>query len=100
MQVEQGYALSASDKLIACACCNGIVKLFTSETLSHAGTLLYSNAKSFQGDTNFHFQTTEVEKDSQLVPALPDAIACQFSTSEKLGKCLFSYWCESTLIAT
>ncbi|XP_011019159.1 PREDICTED: mitogen-activated protein kinase-binding protein 1 isoform X1 [Populus euphratica] len=84
LKVEQGYALSASDKLIACACCNGIVKLFTSETLNHAGTLLYSNAKSFQGDTNFHFQTTEVEKDSQLVPALPDAIACQFSTSEKL----------------
>ncbi|XP_024459033.2 uncharacterized protein LOC7487296 isoform X3 [Populus trichocarpa] len=84
LKVEQGYALSASDKLIACACCNGIVKLFTSETLNHAGTLLYSNAKSFQGDTNFHFQTTEVQKDSQLVPALPDAIACQFSTSEKL----------------
>ncbi|KAB5552142.1 hypothetical protein DKX38_009453 [Salix brachista] len=84
LKVERGYALSASDKLIACACCNGIVKLFTSETLNHAGTLLYSNAKSFQGDTNFHFQTTEVEWDFQLGPALPDAIACQFSTSEKL----------------
>ncbi|CAK7333525.1 unnamed protein product [Dovyalis caffra] len=84
LQVEQGFALSASDKLIACACCNGIVKLFTSGTLNHAGTLLYSRAKSFHGETNFHFQTTEVEKDFQLGPALPDAIACQFSTSEKL----------------
>lgn len=86
-QVAKGFALSASDKLVACACSNGIVLLFTSETLNYVGSLLYSKAKSCQAGTDVYHPSAP-EKDFQLLPALPDAVACQFSTSENLGKYL------------
>ncbi|KAM7258973.1 hypothetical protein ACFE04_014714 [Oxalis oulophora] len=72
LKVERGFALSVSDKLIACACSNGVVELLTVETLEHAGRLLYSNVKNCNID--------DTKRDS----ALPDAIACQFSASKKL----------------
>ncbi|XP_050214454.1 uncharacterized protein LOC126665648 isoform X2 [Mercurialis annua] len=84
LKVEKGFALSASDNLIACACCNGIVQLFTIETLNYSGSLLYSQTKSCQGETDVVYQSSTTEKDFQLIPTLPDALACQFSTSEKL----------------
>ncbi|KAG8649411.1 hypothetical protein MANES_08G087700v8 [Manihot esculenta] len=82
-EVAKGFALSASDKLVACACSNGIVLLFTSETLNYVGSLLYSKAKSCQAGTDVYHPSAP-EKGFQLLPALPDAVACQFSTSENL----------------
>ncbi|KAJ9180608.1 hypothetical protein P3X46_008827 [Hevea brasiliensis] len=83
LKVEKGFALSASDKLVACACSNGIVLLFMSGTLDYVGSLLYSKAKSSLVGTDV-YHPSAAGKDFQPVPALPDAVACQFSTSENL----------------
>ncbi|XP_044510723.1 mitogen-activated protein kinase-binding protein 1 isoform X4 [Mangifera indica] len=77
LKVEKAFGLSASNKLIACACSNGAVQLLTIESLNYSGTLHYSMPKRCNGENTAGF-------DFQLVPTLPDAIACQFSTSEKL----------------
>ncbi|XP_071723045.1 uncharacterized protein [Rutidosis leptorrhynchoides] len=71
LKVEKGYALSASQELIACACSNGIVKLYSAVYLEYAGDLHYN-----EGNQNSTI-------DAQLV-TYPDAVACCFSTSEKL----------------
>nr|GEU51936.1 hypothetical protein [Tanacetum cinerariifolium] len=68
IKVEKGYALSASQDFVACACNNGLVKLYTIGSLEYAGSLHYSEGKESK-------KTTDTS---------PDAIACQFSTSEKL----------------
>ncbi|WCJ28424.1 Mitogen-activated protein kinase-binding protein 1 [Euphorbia peplus] len=81
LKVEKGFALSASDKLIACACSDGTVKLFTSETLSYAGSLQHTNSKTSQEELNGVRHLTDTEK---VGSSFPDAVACQFSTSEKL----------------
>ncbi|KAL8254904.1 hypothetical protein R6Q59_033125 [Mikania micrantha] len=65
LMVEKAYALSTSQEFIACACNNGMVKLYTVGSLEYAGGLHYSD-----------------EKDNK--DTFPDAIACHFSTSEKL----------------
>ncbi|XP_022034051.1 WD repeat-containing protein 62 isoform X2 [Helianthus annuus] len=65
LMVEKGYALSTSQEFIACACNNGIVKLYTVGSLEYAGDLHYSD-------------------DKENKATFPDAIACHFSTSEKL----------------
>lgn len=83
-QVNKGFALSISHKLIACACSNGIVRLFTIENLKYAGSLLYSKAKKLENEIVCH--TRDTEEDFQIFPILPDAIACQFMMSEKLGE--------------
>ncbi|CAI0424370.1 unnamed protein product, partial [Linum tenue] len=80
LKVEKGLALSASRRLIACACCSGIVRLFTSETLTYAGSLLHSKPKVFDEPSD---DQTEVIGD-ESIPSSPDAVACQFSASEKL----------------
>ncbi|KAK9291176.1 hypothetical protein L1049_009364 [Liquidambar formosana] len=84
LKVEKGYALSASDKLIACACSNGIVQLFTVETLKYAGSLQYSEAKKCHEANDMVCQTKVSKQLLQLASTLPDATACQFSTSENL----------------
>lgn len=85
-QVERGFAVSTSDKFIACACSNGTVKLFTLENLEYAETLHYSKATSFNGKSDASFTTKARGLDSHVASTLPDAIACQFSTLEKLGE--------------
>uniref|UniRef100_A0A2N9FAB1 Anaphase-promoting complex subunit 4 WD40 domain-containing protein n=1 Tax=Fagus sylvatica TaxID=28930 RepID=A0A2N9FAB1_FAGSY len=83
-KVGKSFALSASNILVACACSNGIVQLFASETLKYAGSVIYSKAKMGHGESDIVCNTKAAEKGDQVSPALPDAIACQFSTSEKL----------------
>lgn len=85
-QVGKGFALSASNMLVACACSNGIVQLFASENLTYAGSVIYSKAKKSHGESDIVCNTKAAEKVDQVSPSLPDAIACQFSTSEKLGE--------------
>lgn len=86
--MKKGLALSVSCRLVACACNNGIVKLFTISSLQNAGTLHFTSAKRFNKantvDCHEHLNQSKV----QPMPPVPDAIACQFSTSEKLGKYL------------
>ncbi|XP_010654199.1 uncharacterized protein LOC100240770 isoform X2 [Vitis vinifera] len=84
LEVEKGFALSTSDKLIACACSNGIVQLFTIETLEYAGSLQYSQSKICEEAKNKICHAEVSKTNCQLGPTLPDAIACQFSTSRKL----------------
>ncbi|KAI3786838.1 hypothetical protein L1987_40847 [Smallanthus sonchifolius] len=72
LMVEKGYALSTSQEFIACACNHGIVKLYTVGSLEYAGDLSYSDDKE-------NNDTTETQ-----LATFPDAIACHFSTSEKL----------------
>ncbi|CAI0424366.1 unnamed protein product [Linum tenue] len=60
--------------------CSGIVRLFTSETLTYAGSLLHSKPKVFDEPSD---DQTEVIGD-ESIPSSPDAVACQFSASEKL----------------
>lgn len=85
-QAGKGFALSASNKLVACACSNGIVQLFASETLKYEGSVTYSKDKTGQGESDLVCYTKAAEKGVQVLAALPDAIACQFSTSDKLGE--------------
>ncbi|PWA57066.1 hypothetical protein CTI12_AA376850 [Artemisia annua] len=68
INVDKGYALSASQEFIACSCNNGLVKLYTVGSLEYAGSLHYSEDKESKKTT----------------VTFPDAIACEFSTSEKL----------------
>lgn len=82
-QVQKGFAVSASAKLVACACSNGIVRLLTTGVLEHVGKLLYSEAKNIhEGPVSENPQKENI-RDS---PHLPDAVACQFTAAEKLGE--------------
>ncbi|RZC79378.1 hypothetical protein C5167_003825 [Papaver somniferum] len=81
LEVEKSFAIS--NKLIACACTNGVVKLFTVETIKYAGSLQYLKAKEHHESTDTS-EAKPSEKAFHSDPALPDAIACQFSSSEKL----------------
>ncbi|XP_060673982.1 uncharacterized protein LOC107430725 isoform X3 [Ziziphus jujuba] len=84
LKVRKGFALSISNKLIACACSNGIVCLFNVETLKYAGSLLYSKSKQYCVESDIVSHAKDTEKDFEVLPVLPDAIACQFMMSEKL----------------
>ncbi|XVF76771.1 hypothetical protein PTKIN_Ptkin13bG0293700 [Pterospermum kingtungense] len=77
LKVEKGFALSASSKLIACACSNGLVKIFNIKDLGFVGSLLYSKAKTCYGEVDLFCQKAS-EKNFQSAAALPDAVACQF----------------------
>ncbi|KAK9158989.1 hypothetical protein Scep_005563 [Stephania cephalantha] len=80
--VEKSFALSVSKEFIACACSYGIVQLFTVGTLKYAGSLQYSASKEHHGSK--YMVSNGADKPLQHDPTLPDAIACQFSSSEKL----------------
>ncbi|KAG9453880.1 hypothetical protein H6P81_006784 [Aristolochia fimbriata] len=72
LKVDKGFALSMSIKVVACCCSSGIVQLVAIDTLKLTGSLQYSElVKNNSPGMNIS------------VP-IPDAIACQFSTSEKL----------------
>lgn len=62
--------------------------LFTIESLKYAGSLLYSKSKQYCAESDIVSHAKDTEKDFQVLPILPDAIACQFMTSEKLGEYL------------
>ncbi|XP_059305429.1 uncharacterized protein LOC132057014 [Lycium ferocissimum] len=83
LQVEKGFGLSVSRKLVACACNNGQVKLFSPNSLSYAGSLYYPETRcSKESVTDCHIVNGK-NGDEQL-QSLPNAIACQFSTLQKL----------------
>ncbi|KAL5058108.1 hypothetical protein RYX36_029712 [Vicia faba] len=83
LKVQKAFALSISTKLIACACNNGTVLLY-SPSLEYAGSVLYSKAKKFYEENNTVYHAKLPEQSFQQLHVLPDAVACQFSTSEKL----------------
>ncbi|XP_073043576.1 uncharacterized protein [Primulina eburnea] len=84
LQVEKCFTLSTSYSFIACGCNNGVVKLFSNNPLKYAGSLCYTEARRCRGSNVADCKTDieEVELQNQL--KLPDAIACQFSTLDKL----------------
>ncbi|KAK2966136.1 hypothetical protein RJ640_018389, partial [Escallonia rubra] len=84
LKVRKGFALSVSKKLVACACNNGVVKLFAKDSLRHAGSLHYSDASRCNNANDVECHAKAREDDSQSLPNHPDATACQFSTPEKL----------------
>ncbi|KAJ1389631.1 WD40/YVTN repeat-like-containing domain superfamily, partial [Sesbania bispinosa] len=81
---SKSFALSTSGKLVACACNNGTVQLFTPMSLEYVGSILYSKAKKFYEENNAVVHAVVPEQDFQQLPALPDAVACQFSALERL----------------
>lgn len=85
-QVEKCFAISTSKSLVACACNNGLVKLFGTSSLKYAGGLCYVETKRCRESNVIDCQADTGQVELQSWPKLPDAIACQFSTSEKLGK--------------
>lgn len=85
-QVDKCFAVSASSKLVACACSNGIVRLYDAESLQYGGSFTYSRSKQFDGESNMVHLMKDDGNDLRSLPVLPDAVACFFSTSEKLGK--------------
>ncbi|KAJ7961294.1 mitogen-activated protein kinase-binding protein 1 isoform X1 [Quillaja saponaria] len=52
LKVKKSFALSISNKLIACACNAGIVQMFSRDTLKYEGTVVYSKAKSYHEETD------------------------------------------------
>ncbi|KAK4342781.1 hypothetical protein RND71_038597 [Anisodus tanguticus] len=83
LQVEKCFGLSVSRKLVACACNNGQVKLFSANSLSYAGSLYYPETRCSKGSVADCHVMTEKNGYEQL-QSLPNAIACQFSTLQKL----------------
>ncbi|KAL8517354.1 hypothetical protein ACS0TY_015553 [Phlomoides rotata] len=77
LEVEKCFAISTSTSLVACACNNGLVKLFGTISLKYAGELCYVETKRCKDSDVLDYH-------GRPLPTLPDAIACQFSTSEKL----------------
>ncbi|XP_054779617.1 uncharacterized protein LOC129287476 isoform X2 [Prosopis cineraria] len=84
LKVKKAFALSTSRKLIACACNDGIVQFFSPESLEYAGSILYSQEKRFHDEKDIVSYDEVAKRDFQQLPALPDAVACQFSALEKL----------------
>ncbi|XP_012575368.1 uncharacterized protein [Cicer arietinum] len=84
LKVQKAFALSTSRKLIACACNNGTVLLYTPVSLEYMGSILYSKANKFHEENNTVCNALFSEQNFQQLPALPDAVACQFSALEKL----------------
>ncbi|XP_073133482.1 uncharacterized protein [Henckelia pumila] len=84
LQVEKCFALSTSYSFIACGCNNGVVKLFSNDSLTYAGDLWYNEARRCRGSNVADCKSDINEVEPQNRPTLPDAIACHFSTSEKL----------------
>ncbi|CAL5335071.1 unnamed protein product [Camellia sinensis] len=84
LKVKKAFALSTSNKLIACACNNGVVKLFTIESLEYSGSLHHTEMKRCKKEDDMDCLGKVSQKDLQLLPTLPNAIACQFLASEKL----------------
>lgn len=74
--------------MVACACNNGVVKLFGSRSLEYAGELCYVDTKRCKESNSVDCQAETGQIECPTSSAFPDAIACQFSTSEKLGKLL------------
>jgi hypothetical protein len=56
-------------------------------SLEYVGSILYSKANKFYEENNTVYHAKFPEQNFQQLPALPDAVACQFSTLEKLGEC-------------
>lgn len=56
-------------------------------SLEYVGSILYSKAKKFYEENNTVYHAVFPEQNSQQLPALPDAVACQFLAFEKLGEC-------------
>ncbi|WVZ05114.1 hypothetical protein V8G54_018460, partial [Vigna mungo] len=75
LKVRKAFALSASAKLIACACNNGTVQLFTPISLEYVGSILYSKTKRLLKGSNLVSHTLVPEQASERLLALPDAIA-------------------------
>lgn len=78
-QVNKGFALAASTSIVACACSFGIVRLVDVETFKEIGSLqLNKNENQLNSDDSV---TPE-----KSYAAIPDAVACQFSSADKLRK--------------
>lgn len=60
------------------------MQLFTNDALKYVGSLLYS--KEAKGCEENGSVCHAKVKDFQPLPTLPDAVACQFSISEKFGE--------------
>ncbi|XP_027927090.1 mitogen-activated protein kinase-binding protein 1 isoform X1 [Vigna unguiculata] len=84
LKVRKAFALSASAKLIACACNNGTVQLLNPISLEYVGSILYSKTKNLLEGSNLVSNTIVPEQPTEQLLALPDAIACQFSALEKI----------------
>lgn len=84
-QVEKAFGLSVSRKLVACACNNGQVKLFAANSFLYAGSLYYAETRcSKESAADGHAMIGKNRY--ELLESLPNAIACQFSIFQKLGK--------------
>lgn len=85
LKVQQGYGLAVSESHIACACSNGVVRLFMQETLVYAGTLPKPAPHGYHAVTDEKVCASFYGADNAVGFSLPDAIACSFSASQKLA---------------
>ncbi|XP_051132212.1 uncharacterized protein LOC127252184 isoform X3 [Andrographis paniculata] len=84
LEVTKCFALATSTSLVACACNNGLVKLFGTKSLEYAGRLLYAEGNRCKKSTMVDYKMDMKQFELQNEPTFPDAVACQFSTHEKL----------------
>ncbi|KAG9142559.1 hypothetical protein Leryth_011647 [Lithospermum erythrorhizon] len=85
LKVEKCFALSVSRNIVACACSNGIVKLLT-VSLKYAGNLCYRENNTTKKRKAEECCGNVKQDELQHLSPIPDAVACRFSTSNKLGK--------------
>ncbi|KAG8376992.1 hypothetical protein BUALT_Bualt09G0121900 [Buddleja alternifolia] len=75
LEVEKCFALSTSTSLVACACNNGVVKLFGTSSLNYVGRLCYVEAKRCKESDVVDCKTNISQDELQSLPTFPDAIA-------------------------
>ncbi|KAJ7513335.1 hypothetical protein O6H91_24G001100 [Diphasiastrum complanatum] len=85
LKVERGYGISVSQTHVACACSDGIVRIFIVRSLTYAATLPRPAPHGYHGLTDANFSTTLAMGHVQGVH-FPDALACTFlSEGDKLA---------------
>eukprot|EP01018_Ginkgo_biloba_P034368 Gb_06105 [translate_table: standard] len=85
LKVQQGYGLAVSELHVACACSNGIVRLFMLDTLVYAGTLPKPAPHGYHGIKDEKVCSSFSVAHNAQNFNFPDAIACSFSASQKLA---------------
>ncbi|MCO5612306.1 hypothetical protein L7F22_066571 [Adiantum nelumboides] len=83
LKVQQGNSLCLSGSSIACACSNGVVRIFTTETLTYVATLPRPAPLGFHDLTDANTCGYLAGHNVNGI-SYPDAVACCFATPAKL----------------
>ncbi|KAH7299658.1 hypothetical protein KP509_24G022800 [Ceratopteris richardii] len=84
LKVKQGNSLSVFGSYIACACSNGTVRVFMTDTLIYKATLPHPAPIGFHDLTDINTYTYFARHNVNGI-SYPDAMACRFASAIKLA---------------